>query len=45
MYIETSALIGAWKCNFPQFNEIMTDQPANQPTNQRTDIGVIGKLQ
>ena len=41
MYIETSAQIGAWKCNFPQFNDIMTDQP----TNQRMDIGVIGKLQ
>ena len=30
---ETSAPIGAWKCNFPTYNAIMKDQPTNQ---QRT---------
>ena len=29
------APIGAWKCNFPPFKEIMTDRPTS---------GVIGKL-
>ena len=27
---KTNALIGAWKCNFLPFQEIMTDTPSNQ---------------
>ena len=27
----TSDPIGAWKCNFPRFQEITTDKPNNQP--------------
>ena len=30
---ETSAQIGAWKCNFPPFQEIMTYRPTNHPTD------------
>ena len=29
--------IGAWKCNFPTFSEIITDQQTNQPTKQLID--------
>ena len=31
--VKTSAPKGAWKCNFPTFQEIMT----NRPTNRSTD--------
>ena len=31
----TSPLIGAWKCNLPPFQEIMTDQLTNQPMDMR----------
>ena len=34
----SSAPIGAWKCNFPYFLVIMT----NQPTDQTTDDGQKG---
>ena len=40
----TSVSIGALKCNFAVFQEIMTDRPTDQPTNRRT-LGLIGKLQ
>ena len=40
---ETSAPMGAWKCNIPIIGEIMTDRPTKQPTDRRTDR-VIGKL-
>ena len=29
---DTSAPIGAWKCNFAPFCEIMTDPPTDRPT-------------
>ena len=32
-HLETSAQIGGWKFNFPPFQEIMTDQPIDRPTN------------
>ena len=35
---ETSALKGAWKCNFPTIEKIMTDRQADTPTDQQTDI-------
>ena len=43
---ETSALIGAWKCNFLPVEDIMTDRPTGQPSDRdhRTD-GLIGNLQ
>ena len=34
----TSPLIGAWKCNLPPFQEIMSDR---RPTKRRTE-GLIG---
>ena len=34
----TSATIGAWKCNFPPYQEIMTDRLTNQPTHQYTEM-------
>ena len=40
---KTSAPMGAWKCNIPTFEEIMTDRTTKQPTDRRTDR-VIGKL-
>ena len=39
----TSVRIGAWKCNFPPFQKIVTNPPTNRPTDRRTD-GLIGKL-
>ena len=33
----TSALIGAWNCNFPSFLEIKTDERTNEPTDQPTE--------
>ena len=30
----TSAPIEAWKCNFPTFKEVMTDQPTNRPSKK-----------
>ena len=35
--------MGAWKCNIPTFEEIMTDRTTKQPTDRRTDR-FIGKL-
>ena len=32
---QASAPIGAWKCNFPPFHEIMTDSPTDHPTDIR----------
>ena len=38
IFYQTSALIGAWKCNIPPFKDIVTDLPNNQPANnQQTD--------
>ena len=34
-YLETRASIGAWKCNFPHFKEIITDRQTNQPIDQQ----------
>ena len=31
----TTAPIGAWKCNFPPFLEIMTDRPTDRQTDMR----------
>ena len=33
----TRTPIGAWKCSFPPFWEIMTDRPFDLPTDRRTD--------
>ena len=48
VFRKTSSPKGAWKSNFPPFQEIMTaairiNRSTNQPTNGRT-WGVIGKL-
>ena len=40
---ETSALIGAWNCNFPLLlvnYKVPTNQPNNRRTNRQTDLGV-----
>ena len=40
-----SAPIGAWKCTFPPFNEMITHRPTDQPTDQlSSDMRLIGKL-
>ena len=38
--VGTSDPIGAWKCNFSIFKEIMTERQTNRPTNR-----LVGKLQ
>ena len=35
---KTRAPIGAWICNFPPFQVIMTDRPTDQPGKQQTDM-------
>ena len=32
-----STPIGAWKCNFPPFQENMTDRPTNRPADVHED--------
>ena len=41
--INTSAPIGAGKCNFAPFKKIMTDRPTNQPTGKPTDRPKFGQ--
>ena len=36
----TSAPTGAWKCNFPPFQETMTDRPTNQTTSTDAPEGL-----
>ena len=36
--------MGAWKCNIPTFEEIMTDRTTKQPTGDRQTDRFIGKL-
>ena len=36
--MKTSSPIGAWKCNFQTFLEIMTDRPNDQPTDRQTNM-------
>ena len=33
---KTSVPIGAWKCNFPPFQEIMTDRQTDRQTERQT---------
>ena len=33
---KTSAPIGAWMCNFPPIEDIMTDRPTDQPSDGHT---------
>ena len=47
-HLFTNASIGAWKCNFPPFKEIITDRPTrddDQPGHREVCLPIIETIE